>query len=249
MDNQIQTNDLFLNSYKFSNDVFYIKFSCSALSVLTVVTGWNFNGLSPNYSFERAHQNRAMSNSQDRVILAQFIDCSLAPLEGLPNYAHLKEFNIYLNAFTSDIFTNDGCGILGYLVLTAPPATFLLLCNNQFIVPANPGPLFQIPTGPVTAAVLAELKTKYIKELRLFKEYYDVDKAVNAKIQQYIPEKFFWTLKNKNTGFSQARTLTILTHLWTTYGTLKEENVQDFDKALKNSISAETCFKAFVAQI
>ena len=73
--------------------------------------------------------------------------------------------------------------MLFYLVLTAPPDTFLLLCNDKFIVPANPGPLFQIPTGPVMAAVLAEFNTKYIEELRLFKEYYDVDKAVKAKIQ------------------------------------------------------------------
>ena len=131
----------------------------------------------------------------------------------------------------------------------APPATLLLLCNDQFIIPANTGPLFQIPTGPVTSAVLAELKTKYIEEIQFFKEYYNVDKAVKAKIQQYIPEKFYQTLKNKNIGFSQVRTLTILTHLWTTYGSLKEEDVQDFDKALKTAISANTCFKDFVTQI
>ena len=131
-----------------------------------------------------------MSTSQYRVILAQFPDCPLAPLEVLPNYAYLTEFNSYLNACTSDIFTNGGCGTLGYPILTAPPATFCLLCNVQFNVPANPGPSFPIPTGPVTAAVLAELKRKNTEELQLFKEYYDVDKAVKSKIQQYIPEKF-----------------------------------------------------------
>ena len=73
----------------------------------------------------------------------------------------------------------------------------------------------------MTAAVLAEFKTKYIEGIRLFKEYYDVNKAIKAKIQQYIPEKFYRTLKNKNTGFSQVRTLKFLTYLWTTYGTLK----------------------------
>ena len=119
--------------------------------------------------------------------MVQFPECLLAPLEGLPNYAYLTEFNSYLNTCTSDIFTNRGCGTLGYLVLTAPLATFLLLCDDEFVFPANPGPSFQIPTGPVTAAVLADFKTKYIEELRLFKEYYDVDNAVKAKIQKYIP--------------------------------------------------------------
>ena len=65
----------------------------------------------------------------------------------------------------------------------------------------------------------------------------------------YIPEKFYRTLKKKITGFSQVRTLSILTHLWTTYGSLKEEDVQDFDKKLKTAISANTCFEDFVAQI
>ena len=139
--------------------------------------------------------------------------------------------------------------MLVYLVLTAITATFLLLCNDQFIVPAKSGPSFQIPTGTLTAAVLAELKTRYIEELRLFKEYYNVDKAVKANIQQYIPERFYQTLKNKITSFSQFRTLTILTHLWTTYGLLKEEDVQDFDKKLKTAISTDTCFQDFVAQI
>ena len=127
-----------------------------------------------------------MSTSQDRVILAQFQDCPLAPLEVLPNYAYLAEINSYLNACTSDIFTNGRCGTLGYLILTAPPATLLILCDDGFVVPTNPGPSFQILTT-VTAAVLAELKTKYTEELRLFKEYYDVEKAVKANIQQYIP--------------------------------------------------------------
>ena len=83
----------------------------------------------------------------------------------------------------------------------------------------------------------------------MFKEYYDSDKAIKAKIQQYIPEKFYRTLKNKITGFSQVRTLTILTHLWTTYGSLKEEDVQDFNKKLKTTISANICFEDFVTQI
>ena len=56
-------------------------------------------------------------------------------------------------------------------------------------------------------------------------------------------------LNNKNIGFSQVITLTILTHLWNTYGTLKEEDVQDFDKALKTAIYSDTCFEEFVAQI
>ena len=101
-----------------------------------------------------------MLTSQDRITLAQFPNCPLLPLEGLLNYAYLTDFKRYLNACTPDIFTNGGCGTLGYLVFTVPPSNFLLLCDDEFVVPTNPGPSFQIPTT-VTAAVLAEIKTKY----------------------------------------------------------------------------------------
>ena len=40
-----------------------------------------------------------------------------------------------------------------------------------------------------------------------------------------------------------------MTHLWTTYGSLKEEHVQDFDKKLKTAISADNCIEDFFAQI
>ena len=47
----------------------------------------------------------------------------------------------------------------------------------------------------------------------------------------------------------EVRTLSILTHLWTTYGSLKEEEIQDFDKKLKTAISSDTCFEDVVTQI
>ena len=47
-----------------------------------------------------------MSTSQDRFILAQFPDCPLAPLEGLPNYAYLTEFDSYFYLAIADTGTN-----------------------------------------------------------------------------------------------------------------------------------------------
>ena len=55
--------------------------------------------------------------------------------------------------------------------------------------------------------------------------------------------------KKKITSLSQVRTLTILTHLWTPYGSLKYEDIQDFDKNLKTAVSADTCFEDFVTHI
>ena len=157
-----------------------------------------------------------MLTSADNAIYTQFTQCPLPPLEGVPTYAHLNEFNAYLNLFTSDIFSSGGCGTLSYLVLTAPTANFNLLCPTVFNAPVNPGPSFAIPVPAQTATVLLELVRNHQKELCILKEYHDVDKAVQQKIQDYIHEKYYRTLKNKTTDFAKVKSLTILTHLWTT---------------------------------
>ena len=178
-----------------------------------------------------------------------FTECPLAPLQGIPTYSYLSELNSYMNACTSDVHSNLGCGTLGYLVLSAPPATFALLCATPFVRPVNPGPFFVCPTPTPAAAVLAELSRQFREQLRTFREYYDVDKAIKAKIQTLIPEIYYKTLKNKHTGYSQVRGLDILTHLWTEYGTLQEEDIQEFDRQMKIPISGETNFETLVAQI
>ena len=43
--------------------------------------------------------------------------------------------------------------------------------------------------------------------------------------------------------------LTILTHLWTIYGTLKDYEVQENDEMMKQPITSETLFEDFVEQI
>ena len=52
-------------------------------------------------------------------------------------------------------------------------------------------------------------------------------------MQMLIPEIYYMSLKNRHTGFPQTWGLDILTHLWTEYGTLQEEDIQEFDRLMK----------------
>ena len=53
----------------------------------------------------------------------------------------------------------------------------------------------------------------------------------------------------KNTGFASVSCLTILNHLWKTYGTLQDYKGQENNEMMRQPITAETLFEDFVEQI
>ena len=62
-------------------------------------------------------------------------------------------------------------------------------------------------------------------------------------ITKLVPEVYYRTLKNRYKGYNNVTTLNLLTHLWTKYGTLTEEMVQENDRKLREQISVETHFE------
>ena len=187
--------------------------------------------------------------SSHETIFASFTECPITPLEGIPTYDFLTELSAYLNAYSASVHSNLRCGRLGYLVLTATPATFALQCAATFIEPVHSGPTVHIPNPPPSAAVIGVLTREHSEQLRVFTKYHNVDKACKKVITNLIPEIYYKTLKNRYTGFSGNSTLEILTHLWTTYGELSEDDARLNDLALKHKISGETHFESLVAQV
>ena len=85
--------------------------------------------------------------------------------------------------------------------------------------------------------------------MRVFNEYYSVNKACKKVIFTLIPEAYFRSFKNKYTGYANVECLEILTHLWTTYGVLSDFEVQENDLRMKQPITDKTLFEEFVEQI
>ena len=86
-------------------------------------------------------------------IFGAFIECLLAPLEGVPTYKYMKKLNVYLNLFLSAVDCTLGCGTLGYLVLMAHPTVFNTHCGREFCVPKNPIIHPVIPDPTPTAVI------------------------------------------------------------------------------------------------
>ena len=163
------------------------------------------------------------------TILASFAECPLPPLEGNPTHAYLTEVNGYLNACSKSVHINIGNGAVGYFAITAQPAAFAIACPNAFITPTNPGcTLILLNTTP-SASITGIQTCAHSGDLWIFNEYYNVKKVCKKIIFKLIPKAYYRFFKNKHTGFVTVSCLTILTHLWTTYGTLQEYKVQKND--------------------
>ena len=117
-----------------------------------------------------------MTPEEDKIFGA-FLECPLAPLEGVPTYEYMTNLNFYLNSSLSAVDCNLGCGTLGYLVLTAQPAVFNTHCVTKFFVPKNPGIHPVMPDPAPTAAILSKIVRTHKHEVRLFNKYHAVDHA------------------------------------------------------------------------
>ena len=100
-----------------------------------------------------------------------------------------------------------------------------------------------MPDPAPTAAILSELVRTYKHQVRLFNEYYAVDRACEKVISKLIPENFYKNLSSRIIVFEKVTSLHILTDLITEYAELEEEDIQEIDRKMKEPISGRTLFK------
>ena len=81
--------------------------------------------------------------------------------------------------------------------------------------------------------------------MRLFNEYYSVDRACKKVISKLIPQKFYKSLSSRIIGYNKVTSLEIMTHLISEYVELEEEDIQEIDRKIKEPIYRETLYCTF----
>ena len=152
-------------------------------------------------------------------------------------YDYMKNLNVYLNSCSLAVDCTFWCRTLGYLVLTAQPTVFNTNCVTKFITPSNLGIHPIMPEPAPTAAIWSELVRTHKHEVRLFNEYYEVDRVCKKVISKLILEKFYKSLSSRIIGFATVTSLETLTHLISEYTELEEEDKQEIDRKIKEPIS------------
>ena len=84
--------------------------------------------------------------------------------------------HVFLNECAASVHFNIGNGTIGYLVITAQPASFTIASPTAFVKQINPGVLVLAEPAPA-AAVIGELTRKHTKDIHVFNEYHSVDKT------------------------------------------------------------------------
>ena len=104
----------------------------------------------------------------------------LTKIQGEPTADSLILLKRELKAKASSFYSNIGGGTHGHLFLVISPTQFNLLPNAAFVRPLHPGRL-TIPNG-TTAAMSVVIKDQYNEQIRLFREFNVVEKALISQI-------------------------------------------------------------------
>ena len=131
--------------------------------------------------------------------MSTFLEVPIAPLESVLTHTYMTEVNGFLNACAASVHYNIGNSNVGYLVLIAQPASFTIASPTSFVKPVNTGVLVLSEPAP-PAAVIVTLTRQHTENMRVFNEYYSVNKACKKVLFTLIPEACFRSFKNKYTG-------------------------------------------------
>jgi hypothetical protein len=165
-------------------------------------------------------------------ILEGFPHPTITPVIGIPTYESIADLNLKLNANAASVHSNLGDGAHGLLALTIDPAVYNTISPIPFVPPANPGINPLIPALS-TNAIITELTRQHATSLKTWQEYQSTDKALKQQLLAAIDSIYYRSLRNRITGYANVATLTILRHLYDTYGNISPTDLIDNDTRMK----------------
>ena len=158
------------------------------------------------------------------VVTLTPITTNLAP----PTYATIKIAQTELNSNAASIASTGGDGVHGHLALTITPEQYTAISvgNIPFIAPVNPPQVLDHGANPTQYTIAEDIRLhKEAKET--FRTYHDVDKALRNQLIVAVHPTYIRALRDDTLGFANVTCLQMLTHLWTRYGDIKQDELED----------------------
>jgi hypothetical protein len=168
------------------------------------------------------------TNSADKTLLSAFpVPVLTLVAEGstLPSFTSLRIVQRELNSNSLSVISTGAHTQWGHLALTMAPGAYLALTNGlAFAPPVHPGddPVF---AAGATAPLITETTRLFVKNDAKFRTYHAADQALKTLLLAACPKDYLLALENTDMGFGHVTTLQLLTHLWTTYGTITEADL------------------------
>ena len=177
-----------------------------------------------------------------------------------PTYSSLKKFQAAIdeNAMAVPSYTTD----LGHLALVITDTDFRAANEDEtFVPPINPGTQ---PTPPSTtgatrdateAAVTifpftaAETIRNFNQQQQEYIKYRTTRTALKKQILNSVDDKYVSKLKHPRTKYATVAPLELLTHLWTTYGTIDQSDQSANELRMKAPWNPPTAIETLFEQL
>ena len=160
----------------------------------------------------------------------------LTKIHGRPTYENLKTIKNELTTNGSTVSSSLGGGRNGHTGLILTPQEFTMVSATPYVRPANPGVLV-LPAGVGITNLNREIARDTHKEnVRVFREDVDVEKALLKQLVQAVPEVYIKPFRNQYSNAIDLPISTVLTSLFTTYGDIQDEILQENTEKLRERI-------------
>ena len=180
-------------------------------------------------------------------IIENFPIKTLPPTEGLPSYASLAALKKQLSVNAASISSQRGAGTHGYLGIVLSDAVYATIANAAFDVPVFPGLHPDVIQG--SAAVIAEHVREHKENTREWREYQNVHSALKQQLINSIDDVYLSALSDEYVGYSNCTLRELLTYLFTTYGLITSQDLEDNETRLKQPWDPNQPFQVLILQI
>jgi hypothetical protein len=172
-----------------------------------------------------------MATSVEKLV-ESFPHPHIPAIEGQPNYETITDVTRLLNANAASIYSELGGGNYGHLSITLSTASYATLSPTPFIEPANPGTTPIIPPL-ATAAIIGQTVRDHEENLRIWRQYNNVNAALKQQLISAISNIYIRTLQDRHTGFANVSTRELIEHLLRTYGNITPTDLAENDLRFK----------------
>jgi hypothetical protein len=185
--------------------------------------------------------------SPDRMIEG-FPVTRLQKIEGRPDYFKLKPLRAELKENAASITSLRGGGQNGHLGSILSVVSYARESPTPYVAPINPGIQPTYPNDAPTQYQIAESGRIHEEQLREWYEFECLQKALKKQIVSAVDAPFLRAIR-VGTGLNNVSVLTILEHLFTTYGCLSEQQMIANNAEFRKEWDPDSSFELIIAQI
>ena len=166
-----------------------------------------------------------MTTSGIDYINTHFEYPTLTRIHGQPTYPSLKIIKDEMKANASSVLSDLGGGANGHLGLILTQIEYSSVSPVDYIRPMHPGAIV-IPPG-TTQHESTRLREEHKEALRLHREATRIEQSLINQLSQALPNLYLRSFRNVNTNTITTDIPTLLTHLFTTYGAIEDDELQE----------------------